>query len=225
MAQILEYPDLDVEEYVRQIGRIGISLREQAWGADCPAEMAHMLNTHLFEGAGFSADDPSCRFLSDLIDRRRGSAMCMAVLYAEVARLIGLDAIILRDARSVMVECGGIVRDITGARLLPQGSAWRDTCVLLSQENVLVEMMRDIREAYVRMLDYDRACRCADMILIVKPESAPDIRDRGILESRMPNPRQALRYLAKYLSINPDANDVDFVLELIDGVKQRINQQ
>ena len=225
MAQILEYPDLDVEEYVRKVSRTGLSLRERTWGADSPAETAGMLNVHLFEDMGFRADDPSGRFLNCLIDRRRGSAMCMAVLYAEIARLVGLDVAILRDAGSVMVECGGRVLDITGARLLPQGSMWRDTCVLMSQESILVDMMRDIRGAYVRMLDYDRACRCADMILAVSPESAPDIRDRGILESRIPNPKLALHYLAKYLNASPDANDVDLVLELIEDVKQRINQQ
>lgn len=225
MAQILEYPNLDVEEYVGRIGRIGISLREQAWGAGSPAEMAQMLSTHLFDSMGFSADDASGRFLNDLIDRRRGSAMCMAVLHAEVARLIGLDAAILRDAGSVMVECGGIVLDVACARLLPQGGMRRDASVPMSQEHALMWMMRDIREAYTKMLDYGRARRCADMILAVKPESAPDIRDRGILESRMPNPEPALQYLTKYLSINPDADDVDFVLELIEDTKQRINQQ
>lgn len=225
MAQILEYPDLDVDEYVSQIGRIGISLKEQAWGADCPTDMIRMLGTHLFDSMGFSADDASGRFLNNLIDKGRGSVMCIAVLYAEVARLIGLDAVIMKDAGSVIVECGGIMLDVAGTRLLPQGSVRHNAAWSMGQEHILIEMMRDIRDTYASMLDYDRARRCADMILAVKPESAPDIRDRGILESRMPNPELALWYLTKYLSINPDADDVDFVLELIDYTKQRINQQ
>ena len=226
MAQILQYPNLDVEEYISKISKIGLTLKEQAWGADNRAGKVWILNKYLFEGIGFSTD-PSVRFLNELVDRKKGSDICMAVLYAEIARLVGLDAIILKDTGSIiMVECGGILRNITDGKLLPQGSIVRhDTCMFMSQEDILIAIMRNIRAAYVKMLDYKLACRCTDMILAINPESAPDIRDRGILESRMQDPSLALRYLAKYLSINPDANDVDSILELIEDIKQRINQQ
>ena len=231
-AQILEHPDLDVDEYVRRIGRIGMSLREQAGAINDPADRVRMLNEHLFGNLGFDADGTSGMFLNNLIDRRRGTVTCMAVLYAEVARFVGLDAVIFRDAESVMVECGGTVLDTARGRLRQQqqqqqqqdGTRRHGTSGQMSQERILVEMMHDTRDSYARMLDYDRALRCTNMVLAVMPESPPDIRDRGILECRMSNPEPGLEDLARYLEISPDAEDMDFILELIDDTKQRINQ-
>jgi regulator of sirC expression with transglutaminase-like and TPR domain len=62
------------------------------------------------------------------------------------------------------------------------------------------------------------------MVLAIEPESPEDIRDKGILEDRLLNSDVALTYLNKYLEINPNAEDVDFILELIRSIKQKINQ-
>ena len=56
------------------------------------------------------------------------------------------------------------------------------------------------------------------MSLAIEPESPEDIRDKGILEQRLLNSKKALEYLNKYLEINPNAEDVDFILELIRSI-------
>jgi regulator of sirC expression with transglutaminase-like and TPR domain len=68
---------------------------------------------------------------------------------------------------------------------------------------------------------YDKALRCVNMVLAVEPESPEDIRDKGILEERVQNSEIALKYLNKYLEINPNAEDVDFILELIRSIKSK----
>ena len=57
--------------------------------------------------------------------------------------------------------------------------------------------------------------------LAIEPESPEDIRDKGILEQRLLNSEKALEYLNKYLEINPNAEDVDFILELIRSIKTK----
>ena len=59
------------------------------------------------------------------------------------------------------------------------------------------------------------------MILTLDPESPEEIRDKGILEERLQNPQVALNYLNKYLEINPNGEDVDFILELIRSIKTK----
>ena len=59
------------------------------------------------------------------------------------------------------------------------------------------------------------------MALSVEPNAAEDIRDKGILEERLLNSNIALEYLNKYLEINPNAEDVDFILELIRSIKTK----
>ena len=63
-----------------------------------------------------------------------------------------------------------------------------------------------------------------NMTLAIEPESPDDIRDKGILEEKLLNYDTALKYLNHYLEINPNAEDVDFILELIRNTKTKINQ-
>jgi len=62
------------------------------------------------------------------------------------------------------------------------------------------------------------------MTLAIEPESPEDIRDKGILEEKLLNHEIALKYLNQYLEINPNAEDVDFILELIRSIKTKISQ-
>jgi regulator of sirC expression with transglutaminase-like and TPR domain len=59
------------------------------------------------------------------------------------------------------------------------------------------------------------------MILAIEPEAPEDIRDKGILEGRLLNFETALKYLNKYLEINPNAEDIDFILEMIRSIKAK----
>ena len=68
------------------------------------------------------------------------------------------------------------------------------------------------------------ASMCNRMILEILPESADEIRDMGILEEKLKNYDSALEFLNKYLEMEPNAEDVDFVLELIREIREKINQ-
>ncbi|MDH5665309.1 MAG: tetratricopeptide repeat protein, partial [Nitrosopumilus sp.] len=88
-------------------------------------------------------------------------------------------------------------------------------------EQILVRLTRNLKNSYVQSFVYDKALRCVNMVLAIEPESAEDIRDKGIIEDRLQNSEIALKYLNKYLEINPNAEDVDFILELIRSIKTK----
>jgi len=85
-------------------------------------------------------------------------------------------------------------------------------------------MVRNLKNSYASSYGYEKAMRCANMILALEPESADDVRDKGILEERFLNHEPALQLLNQYLELNPDAEDVDFVLDLIKNIRNKINQ-
>jgi regulator of sirC expression with transglutaminase-like and TPR domain len=60
------------------------------------------------------------------------------------------------------------------------------------------------------------------MILGMRPGSPGEIRDKGILQERLLNYDEALPLLNKYLELEPEADDVDFILELIKNVREKI---
>ena len=62
------------------------------------------------------------------------------------------------------------------------------------------------------------------MILGILPDSPDEIRDMGILDEKLHNYKNAIKFLNKYLEMEPNAEDVDFVLELIREIRDKTNQ-
>ena len=62
------------------------------------------------------------------------------------------------------------------------------------------------------------------MILGIIPNSPDEIRDMGVLEEKLQNYDNAIKFLNKYLEIEPNAEDVDFILEMIRKIRDKINQ-
>jgi regulator of sirC expression with transglutaminase-like and TPR domain len=58
----------------------------------------------------------------------------------------------------------------------------------------------------------------------IQPDSPEETRDKGILEERLLHYDKALPLLNKYLEMQPEAEDVDFILELIKNVREKSNQ-
>ena len=244
-AQILEYPDLDVDEYIQKINRIGMSLKESINDVKNPTYLISMLNEHLFENLGFSGDDndffnPKHNFLNEVIDKKLGLPITISILYVAVAKFIGLDLKIVGFPSHILVKYneemildpfndGDLldVDDLQGIldtnfdehlKLQPE---FLDE---IKSEQILLRMTRNLKNSYIQSFVYDKALRCTNMVLAIEPESPEDIRDKGIIEERLQNSETALKYLNKYLEINPNAEDIDFILEMIRSIKQKINQ-
>ena len=94
----------------------------------------------------------------------------------------------------------------------------------ITQEDILVRMTRNLKNSYAQSFSYDKALLCTDMALAIQRDSPEDIRDKGILEARKLNYETSLKYLNQYLEMNPNGEDIDFILELIKDIRSKINQ-
>ncbi|MHA7734480.1 SirB1 family protein [Nitrosopumilus sp. S6] len=241
-AQILEYPDLDIEKYIEKITKIGMSLKESVSDVKNPTYLISMLNEHLFENLGYSGDDddyynPKNNFLNEVIDKKTGLPITISIIYAEVAKFIGLDLKIVGFPSHILVKYNEemILDPFYDGRLLDiddlqeildtnYGGEIEFKPEFLDEiepEQILLRMTRNLKNSYVQSFVYEKALRCVNMVLAIDPESPEDIRDKGILEERLLNYDNALKYLNKYLEINPNAEDVDFILELIRSIKTK----
>ncbi len=241
-AQILEYPDLDVDEYIQKINRIGISLKESISDVKNPTYLISMLNEHLFENLGFSGDDddyfnPKNNFLNEVIDKKVGLPITISILYVEVAKIIGLDLKIVGFPSHILVKYNeemildpfhdgelldvDDLQEILDINFNEQLKFQPEFLDEIESEQILLRLTRNLKNSYVQSFVYDKALRCINMVLAIEPESPEDIRDKGILEERLLNSEAALKYLNKYLEINPNAEDIDFILEMIRSIKTR----
>jgi len=201
-----------------------------------------MLNEHLFENLGFSGDDddyfnPKNNFLNEVIDKKVGLPITISILYVEVAKLIGLDLKIVGFPSHILVKYNeemildpfydgklldvGDLQEILNTNFDGQLKFQPEFLNEIESERILVRMTRNLKNSYVQSFVYDKALRCTNMVLAIEPNSPEDIRDKGILEERFQNSETALKYLNRYLEINPNAEDIDFILEMIRSIKAK----
>jgi len=241
-AQLLEYPDLNIESYIQKINRIGMSLKESINEVTNPTYLISMLNEHLFENLGFRGDDddyynPKNNFLNEVIDKKSGLPITISILYVEIGKFIGLDLKMVGFPGHVLVKYNeemildpfndGMLLNVDDLQeILDEnfdGELEFQPNYLddIESEQILVRIARNLKNSYIQSFVYDKALRCTDMVLAIEPNSPEDIRDKGILEERMLHSDIALDYLNKYLEMNPNAEDVDFILELIRSIKTK----
>ena len=91
----------------------------------------------------------------------------------------------------------------------------------IDETKILIRILRNLRSSYTQSFAYEKAMRCTDMALALDPNGPEDIRDKGILEIRLLHNETGLKYLNQYLEINPNAEDVDFILELIKSIRKK----
>lgn len=245
LAQLLEYPKLDVQLYIDKINEIAKSLKILLSDVKNPTYLISMLNEHLFTTLGFHADtddyyDPKNNFLNEVLDKKSGIPITLSIIYVEVARRIGLDLRICGFPSHVVVKYGEemILDPFGGGRLLDvedlEEILYRnfgeeiefspEFLDELPEDKVLIRIIRNLKNSYAQSYAYQKALQCVNMILHSEPDSPDEIRDKGILLDRLLNKKEALGYLNKYLEIAPEAPDADFVLELIRDIREKINQ-
>jgi len=244
-AQILEYPDLDIEKYIQKINRMGMALKESTNDVKNPTYLISMLNEFLFDKIGFSGDmddyyNPKNNFLNEVIDKKSGLPITLSILYSELGKFIGLNLKIVGFPSHVLVKYDeevildpfhdGMLLDIDDLQEILDrnfdGQLEFEPEFLdeIKSDKILVRLARNLKNSYLQSYAHEKALKCVNMTLAIEPESPEDIRDKGILEEKLLNHSTALKYLNQYLEINPNAEDVDFILELIRDIKTKINQ-
>jgi len=245
LAQILEYPDLNISEYVEKINQIGNSLKLKIDSIKSPTYLISMLNEHIFDKYGFRGDDqdyydPRNNFLNSVIDKKTGIPITLSIIYSEIAKYIDLDLRIIGFPGHVIVKHGEelILDPFYRGRLL----TIKDLEEILyrnfgeevefipeylntsTTDQILIRLLRNLKNAYTQSYAYDKAMRCTNMVLAIQPKSPEEIRDKGILNERLLHYDEALPLLNQYLELEPEAEDADFILELIKSVREKSNQ-
>jgi regulator of sirC expression with transglutaminase-like and TPR domain len=237
------YPGLDVEHYLGEIERLALRLRGLLPQAGAAEERLVALNQFLFEELGFSGNtadyyDPRNSYLNDVIDRRTGIPITLAVLYMELGRRIGLPLqgvsfpghflVRLRLRRGVLVLdpfAGGAPQSEDELRerlrrVVPEGVAGNVPVGELpldqflepaSNRQILARMLRNLKGIYREADKPESMLDVLNRMLLVAPDASAELRDRAIVYQRLECYRAALQDLKEYAEREPDAPDQDEV--------------
>jgi regulator of sirC expression with transglutaminase-like and TPR domain len=237
-------PGLDRTAIELQIDQLAEPLtRRQLTGLPAAAQ-ARALADQLFVRAGFRGNtsdyyDPRNSFLDEVLARRTGIPISLAVLYVEVARRAGVSAspvgfpghflacIDGGDGSRLVIDPfhGGSVRNETalGELLRRSGSNLEFSEELLAPtpvRQVVSRMLMNLRGIYTMRGDYSRLLVVFDRLLDLWPNSVEELRDRGFLFARLGAPDAALADLARYLERSPDAADAADVRAWFERIEQ-----
>jgi len=245
LSQILEYPELEITNEIERIKELGFRFRDRLVESKNPTYTISLLNEFLFDVENFQGDlddyyNPKNNFLNYILDGKSGIPITLCILYTEIAKYGNLDLKIVGFPSHVIVKFQEemILDPFNRGRLLEledlqeilyqnYGDSVEFEAEYLNQisdDKILIRMLRNLKNSYIDSFAYDMAIICNQMILGITPESVDEIRDGGILEEKIGNYENAEKLLNKYLEMDPNAEDVDFVLELIKEIRNKINQ-
>ncbi len=250
------YPGLDVEGYVGEIERIARRLRARIAPGVAAEDRIIALNEFLFDDLGFrgNADnyyDPRNSYLNEVLDRRTGIPITLAVLYMEIGRRIELPfegvsfpghflvRLPMRSGALVLDPFSGgapqsedelrerlkrVIPRVAGANTggVPVAELPLDQFLEpAGKRQILARLLRNLKGVYREKDKPERLLEVLNRMIVVAPEAAGERRDRGYLYHRLECWRPALQDLADYLEREPDAADLYEVRARMMELSQR----
>jgi regulator of sirC expression with transglutaminase-like and TPR domain len=85
--------------------------------------------------------------------------------------------------------------------------------------DVLVRMLANLKHGYASRQDWVRAVDCCDRILLLVPEAAGELRDRGLLYEQLECFGPALDDLERFLALAPRAPEADALRARVEALR------
>jgi len=240
-----DYPDMNVERELFTLERISGDVSSALLNEDDPLYCMNVLSEHLFDDLEFRGNvqdyhDPRNGHLNKVLGRKKGNPISLALLYVEVGRRLNIplagvalpghflvrhhevnDYFVDPFYRGILLsvdECRDRMRRRVRGRL-SWDMKYLDT---IGKREFISRLLRSLKSSHLRRKDYDKALTMIDFSLALDPLSAPDHRDRGIINYRLGNTIQALDDLLYYLGNAVPGSDTDGVNQLVTHIRGRM---
>ena len=239
-----EYPALDIEAYAARVEEL--ARRVAALVPELHPERAlAALNQVLFEEVKLRGNrddyyDPRNSFLNDVLERGLGIPITLAIVYMEIARRVGFPLsgvgmpgyFLLKhyghDGRETLIDCfnrGDILsRQDCQSRLdeIYSGEMQLRPEFLhpISRRQILTRMLNNLKTVYLSTRNFRKALLIADLILVIYPRSAEDVKQRALLRYSMGLHGLAAEDLRDYLKMAPNASDADEIRQMSLSIRR-----
>jgi regulator of sirC expression with transglutaminase-like and TPR domain len=234
-----EYPHLDPEEYLNALDTMAQELAERLPSERYPLKIIQCINKYLYEDLGFKGNkknyyDPCNSFLNDVIEKRLGIPISLALVYLEIAQRIdfpmegiGMPGHFLIRPHVTEMEIfvdafeNGEVMFITDCQerltqIYQQPVTLQPEFLApVTNKQFLMRMLTNLKYIYLSQQELEKALAAVERILLLFPEMVVEIRDRGLLSYQLGRFSQAITDFETYLGESPQANDADIIRGLL----------
>jgi regulator of sirC expression with transglutaminase-like and TPR domain len=222
-----EYPGLDVSAELAKLAELAATAAARVTGARDLEEKVARLNEFLYREQGFSGNradyyDARNSFLNDVLARRTGIPITLAIVYLWIAERLGLPARGVGFPGHFLVRIDDAVSELlidpfAGARITRSdcqarlaAAAGEDVPLderLLEPtpaRQILARVLRNLKQIWLSAEDWQRALAASERILLLSPDAPLELRDRGLLFARLECYAAAEADLRRFLALAPE---------------------
>lgn len=254
IARIIDYPNLKISEYMSMMNEMGKELNSQIKNTKSmrPTHIIEKLNEFFFDDKKFQPNisdyyNPVNNYLNIVLEKRIGIPITLSLIYIHLASYIDFKLhpvnfpshflvkyILDQDTdESIVIDPfnnGRIMDDYILQDLL--NKAYPRSTISLSNDlmkktdssQILVRVLNNLKNGYMEVDDLNKIMKINEMILSLDSSSSEALRDKGIILYRNKEYEQALEILYKYIDLNPEANDIDRILELVKQIRNILSK-
>lgn len=242
-----EYPELDPEKYIQQLEWYAKRVEQMLPDLPEPVQVIAGINYVLFGEESLRGNDedyydPRNSFLNDVLDRKLGIPISLAIVYIEVAQRIGFPLFGVgmpghfllkhydvagnetfidpfhRGDILTRADCQSRLDEIYSGQM-PLQPEFLHT---VTRRQLLTRVLNNLRNIYMERRDFRRALVIVDLVLAIHPRSAEDMKQRAMLRYALGQLRGAAEDLETYARMAPDASDADEMRQTALSLRRRL---
>lgn len=224
-------PRVDVDGQIAQLDAWGRALAERIDPQWNNLQRLARLRAFVYEELGFRGDrvtyfSPANSLLHEVVERRRGIPLTLAIVMMELGWRIGIPFEGVGFPGHFLVRLAGEPEDLLLDPYQRGMSVHEEDCRFMLQEStggklefepgliasvgkreMIVRLLHNLKAAYLRSGDDGQALAAVERLLVLDPDDAGQTRDRGLLLYRVGRWGGALDALLGYLRMAPGASD------------------
>jgi regulator of sirC expression with transglutaminase-like and TPR domain len=224
----IEHGDIDAEPILDTLAAMGHEASRRLALVEGAEDRIAALNDYLFEDLGFHGnethyDDPRNSFINDVLVRRAGIPISLAVIYMDVGRRAGLRLEGVNFPGHFLVRApaegphrpdllldvfhgGVILRESDCQRLLERHAGGEvvltaEALATADTRQTLIRMATNLKRLYVRSRSFPQALDVTHLLVALDERATVELRDRGLLAYQLKRFPEALRDLEQYLRL------------------------
>lgn len=254
IARIIDYPNVRISEYMNIMNEMGKELTSQIKYTKSmrPTHIIEKLNEFFFDDKKFQPNisdyyNPVNNYLNIVLEKRTGIPITLSLIYIHLASYMDFKLhpinfpshflvkyILDEDSdESIVIDPfnkGRIMDDYVLQDLL--NKAYPGSTISLSNDlmkktnslQIIIRVLNNLKNGYMEVDDLNKIMKINEMILSFDSTSSEALRDKGIILYRNKEYQPALEILYKYIDLNPEANDIDRILELVKQIRNMLSK-
>lgn len=252
IAKITNFPDIEIDKFNDQIKEMENQLKNKIKNPNemRPTQIIEKFNEFFFEDQKFQPNvndyyNPLNNYLNIVLEKRTGIPITLSLLYIYLLRSLNFKVLPVNfpshflvkyvldenSNQSIVIDVfnkGRIMDDYTLHELL--NNTYSKTNIPISNtlldkastSQILIRILNNLKVGYTEIDKIDKIKLINEMILSLDKFNPEAVRDKGILLYRDKEYKEALESLYKYTELNPEANDMDKILELIKEIRNKL---